>query len=698
MKMFFYSVITAALLSCSASHANPAQIGLRQDEGTSEAVAEIKDLPGNVFGEIYRIPEAGETGNALYLRGNNLYCASGSRVLVFDVSSPLAPRLRSECSIDGGARQIVADDRAIYVTTRGNGLHIVDASDLDAIKYLKFYDTIELATGVDVAGDVLFVTLRGYGVEFIDVRDIRNPRHICLQKTIESQSCWYQDGYLYSGEWGKGKVTTIAASDMGHVSALGEVDLHGHGDGLCALGNRLYAATGCNSRNSGLSTAEAAGMGHGLDVFDISDPANPRFISRAQFDKYNLRGMGDWWTVRPSADGKTVFVADTFNGLYAVDLSDEKNPVVCGRIFMGKRDDPSAAGTFFSGVAVGDGVVYASGQHYGLLAIRCKEAKKVKRNPGRLPQNADARYAYDTPSESRFKAWRPEGRAQVRALSLTEDGFLLAACSHEGLAVLRKDEEGGLYQIAKGPMAFAADVSVRGGRVYVAEGIDGLGVYSLDNAGKLTEIARKPCADIADGYRMVLWVDAVNDRYLVVNDRNKGNVVLDLKDFPTLVPVLSHHLGTTWWDKYIADETTPDGILAASITGVGMSWMYLGDSPSKSARDKTFVPKGAPVTFRDGTVLVMGTGGMNMLEAGTVPAKVLGYVKGNFKGTPVWDGANTLAIESRQHREVKKADVTTFENASIIWREIIEGCPDRPVFWDGKIVLPGGYQGVLIEK
>ena len=232
MKMFFYSVIAAALLSCSASHANPAQIGLRQDEGTSEAVAEIKDLPGNVFGEIYRIPEAGEMGNALYLRGNNLYCASGSRVLVFDVSSPLAPRLRSECSIDGGARQIVADDRAIYVTTRGNGLHIVDASDLDAIKYLKFYDTIELATGVDVAGDVLFVTLRGYGVEFIDVRDIRNPRHIRLQQTIESQSCWYQDGYLYSGEWGKGKVTTIAASDMGHVSALGEVDLRGHGDGL----------------------------------------------------------------------------------------------------------------------------------------------------------------------------------------------------------------------------------------------------------------------------------------------------------------------------------------------------------------------------------------------------------------------------------------------------------------------------------
>ena len=46
----------------------------------------------------------------------------------------------------------------------------------------------------------------------------------------------------------------------------------------------------------------------------------------------------------------------------------------------------------------------------------------------------------------------------------------------------------------------------------------------------------------------------------------------------------------------------------------------------------------------------------------------------------------------------KKASIPSVEDAVILWREILEGNPDRAIFWDGKVLVPAGYQGVLIEK
>ena len=659
----------------------------------------IKEIEGNIFTEIVKVPEAGDRGHALYLKGNNLYCGSGSMVQVYDVSDPLKPRLRSQCRIYGSVRQLVADDRAIYATARGGGLSIIDAADLDNLKYAVRYDAIELATGIDVAGDVLFVTLRGYGVEFVDVRDIYNPQHIYCQKTIESQSCWYQDGYLYSGEWGKGIVTTIKASDMSDIKILSEDHLYGHGDGLSTFGNRLYVSTGHSARHTKMSKEEAHGMGHGLDIFDISDPAKPKFISRCQFDRLYKRGEGDWWTVRPSADGKHFFVADTFNGLYAVDASDEKNPKVAGRIFLQKDSAPESAGTYISSVAVGDGVVYATGQKYGLMVIECPQAKKVERHLGSLPSNPDARYPYDTPANSHFKAWKPDARAQVRNLAVAENGMLLAACSDAGLYILDKDKKGNLIQIGRN-MKFAGDVCCRDGRVYVAEGQYGLGVYKLSRKGELKEIARLAEMPEYPAFRLTLWVNAVSDRYVVINDRTVGNIVLDVSDFPQIKPVHRHHLGTTWWDKYIPGQITGD-YLASPVTGRSMSWMDMSSPEIKNINDKSVVPTGAACAYKNGTVLVhVKKEGLCQVEPGTVPMKILASCQTNkgLHGSPVWDGKETLAINFRHGRTVRKVYLPSVEDAKVIWSEKLEGYPDRVVFWDGKMVVPGGYQGILVEK
>lgn len=130
-----------------------------------------------------------------------------------------------------------------YVATRESGFWIVDATDPHRPRIRSRFDCCELATGVDVAGNVAFLGQRQNGVEFIDVSDPDHPAHIAMRKTDESQSVKYRDGYVYSGDWGAGKLTVFDARDMRNIRqvacgplrlrrrrmAEGRLPLRGHG-------------------------------------------------------------------------------------------------------------------------------------------------------------------------------------------------------------------------------------------------------------------------------------------------------------------------------------------------------------------------------------------------------------------------------------------------------------------------------------
>ena len=171
-----------------------------------------------------------------------------------------------------------------------------------------------------------------------------------------------------------------------------------------------------------------------------------------------------------------------------------------------------------------------------------------------------------------------------------------------------------------------------------------------------------------------------------------------MRDFPVMKPVLSHNLGTVWWDKYIACESSPNNYVAAPVVGKGMSWINLNGTPKNTALDTSVEPSAAACPFRNGTVLVNIGAFLTQLKPGVVPAKIISQKQGHFKGSLVWDGDQTLAINFRHGKEFKKAAIPSVEDAVILWREILEGNPDRAIFWDGKILVPAGYQGVLIEK
>ena len=283
-----------------------------------------------VFGTAELFDRTAPGAMALAIEGRYLYGGAGDWFVVFDLSDPLKPRKVGAVRGVGAARQAVVRKGFAYVTSREYGLWIVDVTDPAKPRIRSRFDTCELATGVDVAGDVCFCGQRQNGVEFIDVSDPDHPRHIAMRKTDESQSVVYRDGWLYSGEWGRGRVTVFDAHDMSNIRPVAWPELYGYGDGVWLQGDYLYAARGHHSLHrkvtGGIAISEddkaksgspdsGYGMGHGLDIFDIRDPKAPRRVGAVDYPPFYARGL-DMWTPRTS--GNLLFAAQTHNGLFAV--------------------------------------------------------------------------------------------------------------------------------------------------------------------------------------------------------------------------------------------------------------------------------------------------------------------------------------------------------------------------------------------
>lgn len=659
------------------------------------AEPQIHKMKGNVFTAVRKVDAAAvEKGNALRLDGDKLYYCAGNKLQIFDVSSPLAPEILGQCELKGLCRQVTSKDGIVYVASRETGLWIVDARDPHNPRLLTRYDAVELATGVDVAGDILFIGLRQNGVEFVDVSDPANPQHIFLQKTEESQSVWYNNGIVYSGEWGKSQITVIDAHDMSDIHVLGILPLRGFGDGVYTNGRYLYAATGHNGNDKTKSKAENEGKGHALEVFDISDPASPRMLSRIKFEDCYKRGYNDFWSPRPNGDNKICFVADTFNGLYAVDMRNPENTKVIGRITFSAANGDN---TPVSSTAVGNGAVYIASFAEGLFVAECPKAKIQKIDRGVLPVNSSYRYPYATPAESRFTAWKPSGRALVRGVACKDD-IVYVACSDAGLAILRQNAAGRLEQIGSGKSTFAGDVKVIGDRLFVAEGLDGLAVYEIRSGKELVEIHRQK--DLGYGIDWCLWVWALSEDFLGVSGRFNGNIVLDIKNFPNMVPVF-HANGFAGWDKYFPERLCPGNVLAWLSPHKAVNWTRLDvQKPKIDYADRNNVPNlmSNVSNYKDGKIIVCVKRELRILEPGVEYDAAAPGVKGDFVGAPLWDGGNLLSINNRIERQIRLVDVSDDNAPKILFKENLQGNPEIPTFFKGKLLVPCGYQGLLLQK
>ena len=677
---------------------------------------------GVAFGEAKPVAETDLHAMALDLDGKFLYGGAGDFFYVFDISDPLAPRKLGEVRGIGGARQLVVRKGLAYVTTREYGLWIVDATDPAHPRIRSRFDTCELATGVDVAGDVCFCGQRQNGVEFIDVSDPDRPRHIAMRKTGESQSVKYRDGWLYSGEWGGGHVTVFDAHDMSAIRQVNLIDLHGYGDGLWVQGKYLYAARGHHSLHrtvtGGVVTDEmkrfggpavGGGMGHGLDIFDASDPANPKRVGEVDYPPFYARGL-DMWTPRTSGD--LLVAAQTHNGVFAVDISDKTAPKVLDRWTVPTAKRAGMPSECVGSVAIGDGVVYAAVNGEGFFAIPCARAKREAFDCGVLPKNASFREDYPADRQA-WHVWKPHDVGQCRAVAVKGD-VVFAACGDAGLYALQVTKDG-FRELGKLPGHESVyDVSIGGDRVFAAEGMDGVGVYDLTaGPAAFREIGRLPRIAWYKSIALNVWNPA--DGWLVASDRH-GVDFFDIRDFPKM----THKLfvsGAPGWDRYLADRAVGDGrYVAYNQANTSVKWIDLkaGGKPKVSVETK--VNRISLVcslcAFEDDTKLIASTGGgFHLLEPnegdpadggkwpkiGLPPAFPGDKHGGYMTGIPRADGKR-LVLTNRINRRAALYDLTDMKKPKLVAAWKFSGNPDIAAFVGGKVIIPCGYEGLLLQR
>ena len=187
-----------------------------------------------------------------------LYAIGKGKLHAVDGSDLNSPVVKGAIDGLGRVRQLCVHDGIAYVTSREDGLYLVDVSSPDKMRILAHYDTIELATGIA-------------GLHAIEIAPEIRP--LATHPTNGfSLGIAAREGRVYVAE-GEGGLSIWKHAGAGQLELLG---LHRipsqifHGKPTVA-GDRLYVS----DRYTGIVTA-----------IDISDLEKPQLVDRLELQEH----------------------------------------------------------------------------------------------------------------------------------------------------------------------------------------------------------------------------------------------------------------------------------------------------------------------------------------------------------------------------------------------------------------------------
>jgi hypothetical protein len=642
--------------------------------------------------------------------GKQAYFIGQGKLHIADISDPARPKVTGSLGELGNTRQIVVAKDVAYVSSRADGLFVISVKDPTAPRLLCHYDSIEWATGLAISGDILFVACRNFGVELVDVSNPQKPLHLSTVRTGEAQSVVARNGWLYTGVWATSEivVTDIHNPRQPHISA--RIPMDGYGDGVDVHGNFLFAATGHHSRAPHKNDGDPGfGCGHGLEIFDISDPAKPAFVSRVKFPKLYQLG-NDMWSVTIS--GKYAFVADTYNGIFVVDVSDPREPFFTahcqlplfdsnklpkirpnGEIEPLKQQDNKSQSLpgFVGGFALAQNFIYAAGGWTDLHIIAapdlaCPPTAEINTPPLIPPLQAE--------KEEGYRRYRPDG--QVYAVGLLGDSAVLA-CGSTGIHVVQTWPE--IKPLATySTDDFSTDICVLNNMVFVAEGIAGLSIRELESDGKLKLIGRHH----VKGQRVRHVVVPPPGKYALVQVGEGALHIVDISN-PN-APKLSlkdSHLGLLYGNQ-IMDGLIDNRYAAVFWHASGLYWydLYGGSTPvcTGQIHENRFNPQNG-VTVLKNQVLTTRRNGYVMFdrqEKRPLDELPLYRIKNHQLAGKTTIFQNRLYTANRDGGNVNVVDISNPSSPQLLESFVTKGNPGRIIAHQKGFIIPDGYNGLLV--
>jgi len=642
------------------------------------------------------------------VNGKHLYVLAGGALHIAELTDPKQPKVIGKLSGLGHVRQMVVRNNIAYITAREDGFFLVDVSRPESPSLITHYDTIELATGLTLSGNVAFIACRHAGVELIDISDPKSPKHLSTLRVGEAQSLAADGRFMYIGVWATRELVIADVSDPRKPVQVSRTLMDGYGDGVAIRGDIAYAATGHHSSGSG-KVRPAPGQpgfatGHGLEIFDVSDRAKPRLLSRVKLPKFYGLYM-DTWRVRLSGD--LAFVNDTYNGVFVLNVADPRAPrflahkqlpVVPG---IGDGDLPVDAQP---GPAVGLGLtkdyMYIAGSWSDVHLVPAPGLAAPIDPPPHFELSAKPESKPANPMES-STLYRPGG--QVYAVDLwkkdaIKQQLLLVASGMAGLHVVRLGKK--FEKVAGYPTkGFACSVGHSGDTVYVAEGMGGLGIYRAEEPeGRLREIARYA----VPGYSVQQVVVAPGGTRALVHLGMNRLHVLDVSKPENPVRLMEDLHPGLFYQRAIPTSFVADRYALVTWT---VSGPFLFEIDPKAPPKFT----GFQYAYRigtengatpDGDNWLVTTGGkyLQLIPGEKRPPQEVGLIGidgVDLNGKPTLYG-NTLFISNALSGGIVALDVTNRKMPKVLSKAALPEHPGHIVQFEGRALVQAGYQGLLL--
>jgi hypothetical protein len=250
----------------------------------------------------------------VYVYGNHAYVANFNYGLqIFDATDPTNPTLAGEYDnsasyLDG----VFVSGNYAYVADYGRGMHIIDVSNPSLPHRASLYnennseyDSSLSGRDIYIRGNYAYLATSGEGLHIVDVSNPQAPVNID-RGTGSALAVYLKGNYAY--------VTYIYVGlFIWDVSDPSNVTITGTYIGSDALGFDAYVK----------GNYAYVGNGGGLDIIDVSDPYDPRWIVTDE----------DVHPIGLAADGNYLYTVGFHEGLSVLDISNPTTPALVGRYY-----------------------------------------------------------------------------------------------------------------------------------------------------------------------------------------------------------------------------------------------------------------------------------------------------------------------------------------------------------------------------
>ena len=243
--------------------------------------------------------------------------------------------------------------------------------------------------------------------------------------------------------------------------------------------------------------------------------------------------------------------------------------------------------------------------------------------------------------------------------------------------------------------------SVLGNRLFTAEGAGGIGIYEIGADLHLTERGR---VKIPDGKGVRQVVVPAPGRFALMHCGGSAIYIVDLQDPVQPRLVLSNPQVGLFYGDQLADKLFDNRYLVAHWHRSGPAWYDIGGPQpvlAGNTPDKTlYIWTDGACAYGDSLLITKNRKYFLLsLNERRNASELTGFgIAGvDLGGRPSTDGKR-LAISSRHNRTVKVLDIADVARPKLTREYTLFGHPGACAFWNGRVLVPAGYQGLLLER